>query len=132
MIDGFYRIISGTAGTMRDWDAFRTLFLPGAILVPCPRDHGPPDLGVRSVDAYIERLKSALADKSFFERGSDYRIERMGDIAHVTSRYEAFNSASGGTLLKCGTNLILLARSADEWKIASMVWQDDVPRAAGA
>src|SRR5512137_2639171 len=38
IIGAVYDVISGPAGTPRDWDRFRSLFYPGARLIPTRRD----------------------------------------------------------------------------------------------
>ncbi len=51
-----YDVISGPAGKKRDWDRMRSLFLPGARLIPTgPRPTGGYGSRVLTVDEYIAR-----------------------------------------------------------------------------
>src|SRR5262249_39417995 len=57
IVGAVYAVISGPAGAPRDWDRFRSLYLPGARMIPSRRD----DKGVRafvvSPDEYATRAK---------------------------------------------------------------------------
>lgn len=124
VIDEFYRLISGSAGNARDWLALRRLFCDGACVFPTLRTTPSHALGI---DAYIERLQTALSGRTFYERGLDYRVEIRGAIAQVRSRYEASDSPDGDRTIKVGTNLVQLVRQGSEWRIFSMLYEDDAP-----
>ena len=121
-IDSFYETISGPAGFDHAWDALPALFVPGASILSRTAGTRPQAL---PVSEYINGLRTSLANRDFFERGSDYRIEIYGDLAQVLSRYEASDDPSYTRIGKRGTNLIHLAREAGNWRIAGMVYQDD-------
>src|SRR5918992_2371838 len=54
IIAALYDVISGPAGKKRDWDRMRSLFVPGARLIPTgPRQGGGYGPRVLSVDGYI-------------------------------------------------------------------------------
>lgn len=56
IIAAIYDVISGPAGKKRDWDRMRSLFLPGARLIPTgPRQTGGFGARALTVDEYIER-----------------------------------------------------------------------------
>ena len=69
VLTALYSVISGPAGTARDWDRFRNLFIPGArlIAVARPKD-GPAAPRVLSVEDYIARATPAMQASGFFER----------------------------------------------------------------
>ena len=121
-IDGFYEAISGPSGHAHDWGTLASLFIPGASIVVF-RPEGP--LNAATVDTYVDRLKSSLTDRDFYERGFGYRIEVRGDIAQVWSRYEASPGPDFTEIQRTGTNLIQFARRERDWKIAGMIYQDD-------
>src|SRR5215467_11485956 len=53
-----YDVISGPAGAPRNWDRFRSLFYPGARLIPSSRDEkGVVTARVLTPDDYVERAK---------------------------------------------------------------------------
>jgi len=124
VIDEFYRLISGSSEDVRDWCALRRLFCDGACVFPISRTTPSQALGV---DAYVERLGTALNGTSFYERGLDYRIEVHDAIAQVRSRYEAADGPDGDRTIKAGTNLVQLVRRGSAWRIFSMLYEDDAP-----
>jgi hypothetical protein len=123
-IDEFYRLISGSAEDVRDWRALRRLFCDGASILPISPTAPANALGI---DVYIERLRTTLSGRTFYERGLDYRVEIRGSIAQVWSRYEATDSPDWRRIIKAGTNLVQLVRQKSVWKILSMLYEDDAP-----
>src|SRR5882762_2935115 len=62
IVAALYDVISGPAGK-RDWDRFRSLFIPGARLIPTgPRPTGEVGARVLTVEDYIQRA-SEFFDK---------------------------------------------------------------------
>jgi len=121
-IDAFYEAISGSAERKPDLTSLAALFASGASILPHRQEESQEAL---SVDEYVDRLRRALADRNFYERGIDYRIEIHGDIAQVWSRYEASEGPSFSEISKHGTNLVQLIRDEGVWKISSMLYRDD-------
>src|ERR1700744_4778635 len=75
IVAAIYDTISGPAGKARDWDRFRSLFVPDARLmpvrVPRPDATGPKhnDIAPYTVEDYIERSSPAMVTQGFAERG---------------------------------------------------------------
>ena len=122
VIDEFYRLISGSAEDVRDWRALRRLFCDGACVLSISRTAAQQALGI---DAYIERLRTALSGRTLYERGLDYRAKICGSIAQVWSRYEATDSPDWSQTIKAGPNLVQLVRQESVWRIFSMLYEDD-------
>lgn len=122
VIDEFYRLLSGSPEDVRNWRALRRLFYDGACVLTISRATSSQVVGI---DVYIERVKTALSGKTFYERGLDYCVEIHDSIAHAGSRYEASDSPDWNRTIKAGTNFIQLARQESEWKIFSMLYEDD-------
>jgi hypothetical protein len=123
----FYGIISGKADDPRDWDKFRGLFIPNAVLsIRRTGAHGEPQISSFSIAEYIDNLKKFLGTRDFYEftSANDTRIFR--DIACVRNTYEAYSDSGKQSFLKKGTNLISLVFDGTDWKIAAMLWQDGV------
>src|SRR5882762_1290326 len=61
IIAATYDVISGPAGKKRDWDRERSLFVPGARLIPTATVPGKTDVDlaplVLDVEGYIERVE---------------------------------------------------------------------------
>ena len=71
IIKASYDTISGPAGAKRDWDRERSLFAPGARLIPTATVPGRNDVDlaplILDVEAYIQRVEPLFADKGFYE-----------------------------------------------------------------
>src|SRR5579863_9768934 len=85
-----YDVISGPAGQKRDWDRFRSLFLPGAHLVAAAkRQDGTPALFNVTPDQYAARADGYFEKSGFFEKESARHADRYGNILQVFSTYES-------------------------------------------
>lgn len=117
-----YKLISGRADEKRDWDRMKTLFAPGARLMPIERDkNGNVVARVFSVDEFIESRSPLLAAGDFFEWESDREERREGRMAHVWSSYLAART-SGGEPIRRGVNSIQLWNDGSRWWILSITW----------
>ncbi|MGC1521971.1 MAG: hypothetical protein WA803_10570, partial [Steroidobacteraceae bacterium] len=82
LVDSLYDVISGPAGKARDWDRFRSLFLPDGRLGVIRPGQGAHDDSARKGDAvllspdmYVERDKPYFKTHGFFERSIANRVE---------------------------------------------------------
>lgn len=90
LIETLYEVISGGKGEARDWDRMRSLFYPGARLIPTTRrQEGGSAALVWTVDEYIERAGPFLLRDGFWEREIARITERFGSVAHAFSTYES-------------------------------------------
>jgi len=115
-----YEVISGPAGQPRDWDRFRSLFAPGARLMPVISGTNP-HVRVLSPDDYIRRVEPIFVTESFWERESSRECETIGRIAHVLSHYESLHD-SAGVPFERGTNSVQLFYDDVRWWIVSIMW----------
>src|SRR5689334_12200228 len=68
-IGSLYEVISGPAGKKRDWDRFRSLFIPGARMIPTgKRQTGSVGSTVIEPEGYITRSSKVLEEQGFFEK----------------------------------------------------------------
>jgi hypothetical protein len=131
-----YDVISGPAGKARDWDRFRSLFVPDARLMPVrvPRPSTDPnapkphnDISPFTVEDYIERSSPAMVSTGFAERGVANRIEAFGNIAHVWSTYESRHTFSEPTPFARGINSFTLIKDGDRYWIVQILWDSERP-----
>jgi hypothetical protein len=115
-----YAVISGPAGQQRDWDRFRTLFVPGARLMPVISG-AEPRVRVLTPEDYIRRVEPIFAKEDFWERESSRQEEKIGRIAHVFSHYESLREPDGDPFER-GTNSIQLFNDGVRWWIVSIMW----------
>jgi len=120
-VQALYQVISGPAGT-RDWARFRTLFAEGARLIAM-RPAGP---AVLTPEDYIQRAGANFAKAGFYESEIARRVEAYGAIAHVFSTYEG-RHAPGEKPFVRGINSFQLVRTADGWKVLTILWDAERP-----
>jgi hypothetical protein len=119
-----YDVISGPAGKKRDWDRMRSLFLPGARLIPTgPRQTGGYGSRVLGVEDYVARGNEIFEKEGFFEKEVARRVETFGNIAHVFSTYEARHSPDDAKPFVRGINSIQLMNDGKRWWIVTIFWQ---------
>jgi hypothetical protein len=133
IIGAAYDVISGPAGKERDWDRERSLFIPGARLIPTAVKAGVTSLGGRlapqvlEVESYIARTREFFAANGFFEKEVARRTEQFGHIAHVWSTYESRHDEKDAEPFMRGINSIQLFFDGDRWWIVTIYWQHESP-----
>ena len=131
ILAALYDVISGPAGQKRDWDRFRSLFTPGARLIPTgPRPGEAGDgFGARVLTAedYITRASTYLETNGFFEKEIARRTERFGNILHAFSTYESRHKADDPAPFSRGINSIQLFYDGKRWWVVTIFWQAETP-----
>ena len=129
IITALYASISGPANSPRDWDRFRSLFAPGARLIPMARPAGgTPVPRVITPDEYVERSGPMLTRYGFTEREIARRVDRFGLIAHVFSTYEGrFQAPDAPGTPPRGINSIQLAWDGTRWWVVTVFWDSERP-----
>lgn len=126
VISAAYDSISGPAGQKRDWDRFRSLFVPGARLIPAVAASGGATARVFSVDDYIQRSTPGL-ERGFFEHEIARKTDAFGNIAQVFSTYESRHAASDAAPFARGINSFQLLKDGDRWWIVTIYWDSERP-----
>jgi len=125
IIGAVYDVISGPAGTPRDWDRFRSLYYPGARLIPTRRDEkGAVRAFVLTPDEYATRAKDVFAKEGFYEIALANRIESWDHIAHVWSTYESRHAAQEKPFAR-GINSFQLFFDGSRWWILTVYWEGE-------
>ena len=134
IISAAYDVISGPAGQPRDWERERSLFWPGARLIPTATVPGRNDVDVAplmlDVEGYIERVEPIFAKDGFYEKEVARRVEQFGHIAQVWSTYESRHDPSDPAPFMRGINSIQLFNDGRRWWIVSIYWQHESPQQA--
>ena len=132
IIAAAYDVISGPAGRPRDWERERSLFWPGARLIPTATVPGRNDVDLEplmlDVEGYIERVEPIFAKSGFYEKEVARRVEQFGRIAHVWSTYESRHDPSDPTPFMRGINSLQLFNDGRRWWIVSIYWQHESPQ----
>lgn len=125
IIAALYDVISGPAGK-RNWDRFRSLFIPGARLIPTSsRPTGGAGSRVLTVEDYIQRASAFFEKEAFFEREVAHRTEVFGNIAHVFSTYESRHDKNDAKPFQRGINSIQLMNDGHRWWVVTVFWQGE-------
>lgn len=129
IIAAAYDVISGPPGKKRDWNRERSLFIPGARLIPTAKVAGRNDVDlapqILDVEAYIARVELLFADKGFYEKEIARRVEQFGQIAHVWSTYESRYAQDDPEPFMRGINSIQLFNDGKRWWIVTIYWQHE-------
>jgi hypothetical protein len=126
ILAALYGVISGPAGKKRDWDRMRSLFIPGARLIPTgQRPSGEYGSRVLSVDDYIQRAGPLFEKESFYEKEASRQTDEFGKIAHVFSTYESRHSPDDAKPFQRGINSIQLMNDGKRWWIVTIFWQGE-------
>ena len=126
IVAAVYDVISGPAAKKRDWDRMRSLFIPGARLIPtAKRQSGAFQSNVLTVDDFIQRSDPFLVKEGFFEMEVARAAETFGNIAHVFSTYESRHNADDANPFQRGINSIQLMKDGKRWWIVTIFWQGE-------
>lgn len=126
IVAALYEVISGPAGQKRNWDRFRSLFVPGARLIPTGRrPTGEVVSRVRTPEEYIQGSAPLLEKNGFFEREISRRVEKFGNIAHIFSTYDSRHKVEDEKPFARGINSIQLMNDGKRWWIVTVFWQGE-------
>lgn len=145
IITAAYDGISGPAGKQRDWDRERSLYYPGARLIPTARevtsdegsatadssvgervmreDKGKLAPQILDIEGFIARVEPFFKENGFYEKEIARRTEQFGNIAHVWSIYESRHAENDPEPFMRGINSIQLFNDGKRWWIVNIYWQ---------
>jgi hypothetical protein len=135
LVTSLYDVISGAAGKPRDWDRFRSLFLPdgrlGVIRPESPATQDAParkgDVVFLTPDMYVQRDDPYFMTHGFFERSIANRVEVFGNLVHVWSTYESRHAEHDRQPFARGINSIQIVSAQGRFWIASILWDEERP-----
>ncbi|GLC24725.1 DUF6265 family protein [Roseisolibacter agri] len=128
ILAALYDVISGPAGQKRDWDRMRSLFAPGARLIPTGRTaDGSFRQRTWTVEEYIANAGVGLETNGFFEREIGRRTETYGNIVHAFSAYDSRRTAADPQPFARGINSIQLWNDGTRWWVVTVFWEGERP-----
>ncbi len=126
IVAALYNVISGPAGE-RDWNRFRSLFLPEARMGAArKKPDGTFIASTFTAEGYVERAGSYFKEHAFYESELSRKTEQFGHEAHVFSTYESRN-APGEKPVARGINSIQLFNDGKRWYVVSIFWDEERP-----
>ena len=127
IVAAVYDTISGPAGQKRDWDRFRSLFVPGARLIPVS---APPQgmwaARVLSPDDYVTRTQPFFEKDGFYEREIAAHVDSYVHIVQVFSTYESRHAKDDKPFAR-GINSFQLMYDGQRWWIVTIMWEGERP-----
>jgi len=121
IVAALYDSISGPAGD-RDWERFRSLFIPEAQLIAAYKaKDGKLTYKAMTVQGYIDGSAKYFKEHAFYEREISRKLETFGSITHIFSTYESRNAADGKPFER-GINSIQLFNDGARWWIVDVYW----------
>ena len=119
-----YNVISGPAGA-RDWDRFRSLFIPGARLTSAQKNKDG-SFFLEDVEGYVQGAGEYFKTHGFYENSIVNRVQKFGNIAQVFSSYESRNAPNEKPFAR-GVNSIQLFNDGTRWWVVSILWDEETP-----
>lgn len=126
ILAALYGTISGDIGQKRDWDRFRSLFYPGATLVPTgtPKDSATARARMMTPEDYVARSGPLLERIGFHEVEIARKTEQFGHVAHVFSTYDGRPKSSEMPPIR-GINSIQLFNDDTRWWVMNIFWMQE-------
>jgi hypothetical protein len=123
-----YDVISGPAGQKRDWDRFRSLFIPGARLIAAvPNKTGGLTARSFTPDEYATRAAPYFEKNGFTESELSRHTDRYGNIVQIFSTYESRHEAKDPKPFARGINSFQLFFDGSRWWVVNIYWQEETP-----
>jgi hypothetical protein len=126
IVAAYYDAISGPVTSARDWERFKSLFLPEARIIDLHgRGQNPHVMvDILSVDGYIARVTPNIPKANIYEHPTDSEVKEQGKLIHVWSHYDLRRDTTITTPpLKSGIDAIELVKDSDRYWILSVVSQ---------
>ena len=128
IIGALYGAISGGAGETRDWNRFRSLFIPDARLIPTgQRADGTRTHRAMTVEDYVRTVGPARERGGVFERELGRREARYGSVVHLMSAYDSKRSLADAQPFARGVNSIQLWFDGTRWYVVTIFLESESP-----
>jgi len=122
IIPALYQIVSGKAGSDKNWPLMKTLFADTASVTPVfHTKEGKMTANISSVDEFIALNKTIFKDQNFFETEVGNKTFTFGHMANVLSHYES-RDAIGAEPYAQGVNSFQLLNDGRRWCVISVTW----------
>ncbi len=128
IIAAVYDVISGPAGQARDWDRWRSLFIPEARLISVRRTaDGTNTYNAFSPEDYVQQSGAFLEQNGFFEDEIGRTQEEFGPVVHLFSAYQSTRTQEDEEPFARGINSFQLFHDGHRWWVVSVYWTSEGP-----
>lgn len=126
IIAAYYASTAGEPKQPRDWDRFRSLFLPDARLIAArARGDGTAGALVLPPDDFVNMNRKYLEAGGLVEREIGRRVASFGTVAQVWSTFESRRSKDSPAPYARGINSFQLLNGGDRWWIVTVFWDHE-------
>jgi hypothetical protein len=126
IVKAAYDVISGPAGTPRNWQRFYSLFTPGARLIPTSRGQdGVPHLAPVTPQEFVRQATEYFATKPFYEGEIGRSADTFGAITQVFSAYASRHAPDDPAPFERGINSFQLFNDGTRYYIVTIYWDDE-------
>lgn len=126
LVSAYYGALSGAAGEERNWDRFRSLFIPEARLISAQPLAEAQPCAVMTPEQFIQMNGAYFKSSGYFETDINRRTEIFGNTASIFSTYES-RKAADGEVYSRGINSMQLVFDGKRWWIATVLWDFERP-----
>jgi len=128
IVAAVYDVISGPAGQARDWDRWRSLFIPEARLISVGRNQdGINRHRVMTPEDYLQAAGLSLEQNGFFEDEIGRTQEDFGPIVHLFSTYQSKRTLNDPEPFARGINSFQLLNDGNRWWVVTVFWTSEGP-----
>lgn len=128
IVAAVYDVISGPAGEERNWDRWRSLFIPQARLISLGVSReGETRYRVLTPEDYIAAAGPSLEQNGFFETEIGRTQEEFGPLVHLFSAYQSKRSQEDPEPFARGINSFQLLHDGSRWWIVTIYWTSERP-----
>jgi hypothetical protein len=128
IVAAVYDVISGPAGQARDWDRWRSLFIPEARLIAIGRpQEGSNPYRVMTPEEYAQRSGPVLEETGFFEEEIGRTQEEFGPLVHLFSAYQSKRALVDPEPFARGINSFQLMYDGSRWWVVTIYWTAERP-----
>ena len=121
-----YDVISGPAGEARDWDRWRSLFLPEARLISLGvTPEGESRYRVLTPEDYVQMAGANLEASGFFETEIGRTQEEFGPVVHLFSAYQSKRTLADPEPFARGINSFQLMHDGERWWVLTIYWTSE-------
>lgn len=125
ILAALYDVISGPAGQARDWDRFRSLFIPEARLIMVGKRPEGIVHRVLTPEDYVRAAGPQLEAQGFFEREIGRTTDQFGAVTHAFSAYDSRRKADDPAPFARGVNSIQLLDDGVRWWVVTIFWDSE-------
>ena len=126
IVAAVYDVISGGAGEARDWDRWRSLFLPEAQIVSTGvNQEGEHSYRVMTPEDYVQGAGPSLVRNGFFEDEIGRTQEEFGPVVHLFSAYQSKRTLADPEPFARGINSFQVMHDGERWWVVTIFFTSE-------